>query len=88
MRAKKDVILREIAGEHILVPVGGNAADFMGIMTLNDSGMFLWELLLRQDCTEEMLVQALLDEYEVERPTAAADVRALLEMLQNVRLLE
>ena len=88
MRAKKDVILREIAGEHILVPVGANAADFMGIMSLNDSGVFLWSLLLTQDCTEETLVRALLEEYEVERPEAAADVRAFLDMLQNARLLE
>ena len=35
MRVSQELILREIAGEHILVPVGEAALRFQGMITLN-----------------------------------------------------
>ena len=42
--------MREIAGEYILIPVGAAALEFQGIMTLNESGLFLWRML-QEECT-------------------------------------
>ncbi len=80
--------MREIAGEYILIPVGAAAVEFQGIMTLNESGLFLWRML-QEECTEEKLVLALTEEYEVDIPTAQADVKKfLLQLEQNNALLK
>ncbi|MCI7182330.1 MAG: PqqD family protein [Schaedlerella sp.] len=82
MKANKDMMMREIAGEYILIPVGAAALEFQGIMTLNESGLFLWRML-QEECTEEKLVLALTEEYEVDIPTAQADVKKFLFQLQQ-----
>lgn len=88
MKANKDMMMREIAGEYILVPVGEAAMEFQGIMTLNGSGLFLWRML-QEECTEEKLILALTEEYEVDIPTAQADVKKFLFQLeQNKALLK
>ena len=87
MRVSQELILREIAGEHILVPVGEAALRFQGMITLNESGLLLWQKL-QSGCTGEDLVEALLAEYQVERRQAQADVAAFLEKLSQVELLE
>lgn len=86
MKVSKEMMLREIAGEHILIPVGEAAKKFSGLISLNESGRMLWERL-QEDCSEEDLVTALLDEYEVDRETAAADVKAFLAKMQEADLL-
>ena len=87
MRASKDMLLREIAGEHILVPVGEAAARFQGMITLNGSGLLLWERL-GHECTEEDLATALMDEYEVDLETAREDVRKFLAKMEQAGILE
>ena len=80
------MILREIAGEHLLIPVGHTALRVKGMITLSESGLLLWDRL-QSDCTEEDLIGTLLSEYEVDRATAAADVKAFLKQMDDVGLL-
>lgn len=82
MRVVTDMILRDIAGECVLIPTGETARRLNGIVSLTDSGKLLWQLL-QQDRTEEELTAALLAEYEVDPETAAADVAAFLEKLRR-----
>lgn len=86
MKAIQDVILREIAGEHLLIPVGQAALQIHGMINLSESGLLLWNKLQR-DCTEQELVDVILAEYDVDRETAAADVRAFVANMMEVGLL-
>lgn len=86
MRANEHMILREIAGEHILLPVGEQMNSFRGIMSLNGSGLLLWQKL-QQDCTEAELVAAMLETYDVDPETAAKDVEAFLLQLKQADIL-
>lgn len=79
-------MLREIAGESILIPVNEAAQSFQGIMSLNESGRFLWNRL-QQECTEESLVTALLDEYDTTPGQAANDVSVFLDQLRAQHIL-
>ena len=87
MRVSKDLILREVAGEYILIPVGKAALEIHGMINLSESAVLLWKKL-QEDCTEEELVQALLVEYDIDRETAAADVRELIEQMQKIGVIE
>lgn len=86
MKVNDQMLLREIAGEYVLIPVGERNNTFCGIMSLNDSGLLLWRKL-QQDCTEKDLVAAVLEEYDVDPQTAEQDVREFLMQLEQAEVL-
>ncbi len=86
MKLKNGFILRQVGGHSIVVPVGAQTVDFDCMITLNDTGRFLWQQL-QSECTEEMLTAALLAEYDVEPTVAAADVAGFIEKLRQAELL-
>lgn len=86
MKVRSDLMLREIAGENILVPVGEAAAAFQGIISLNGSGLLLWRRL-QAGAAESELVDALLAEYDASPETARQDVTAFVEQLRQHGLL-
>jgi hypothetical protein len=75
-------VVREIAGETIAIPAGPAARELSGLLALNGSGTFLFNLLQTEQ-SEQSLVQAMLDSYEIDRPTAQADVAEFLEVLRS-----
>lgn len=86
MKIKDGFILKSIAGTNIVVPTGNNTVSFGSVITLNESGVFLWERL-SNDVTEEDLVTALLSEYSVDKATAKRDVKEFIEKLSKAELL-
>lgn len=81
-------VVRQIAGETIAIPSGPAAQTLSGLLALNGSGKLLFELL-QSPQTEQTLIQAVLDTYEIDADTARADVADFLEILrQNGVLLE
>ena len=77
-------LLRDVAGSQVVIPVGTAAEQFPGMLTLNESGCFLWEMLATEQ-TEQTLVVALLNRYEVSEAQAAADVQKFLEPLLKIK---
>ena len=78
MKIRKELIRREIAGDVILVPVGGTVLENNGLFALNELGAFLWDRLESAE-DEESLVQAVLSEYEVDEDTARTDTAEILD---------
>ena len=87
MKIKKEYVLRQVADTWVVLPLGDAAVDFSGMLTLNGSGAMLWRVL-EQGASREELVAALLDEYEVSRQQAMADVDAFLNKLLQAGCLE
>lgn len=87
MKIKQEFILREIAGESILVPVGDTALTFNGLITLNEVGLFLWENL-QEEITREALLEKVLEEYDVDSQTALQDIDEFLEQLSHAGIIE
>ncbi len=77
-QAKAGFVKRSVAGETLLVPTGSVTREFSGMILLNETGDFLWEQLQRPQ-TQDALVQALLDEFEVGESTAVTDVRKFID---------
>ena len=83
MKVKNNFTLRNIAGTTAVLPLGENTVDFTGMLTLNETGVLLWNMLTR-GCTKEDLINALLEEYDVSDDVALADVEAFLLKLSDV----
>ena len=87
MKIKDGFAKRSIAGSEIVVPVGNKAKEFNGMITLNDSGSFLWNCFMK-DISIDEAVKMLTDEYDVDEPTARKDVEAFAKMLNDNGLTE
>lgn len=85
MKLKDGFILRAVAGETVVLPTGG-VTDFDMMITLNDTGRFLWERLA-VGAEESELVSALLAEYDVTEELAAQSVSAFVARLKELDFL-
>ena len=86
MKVKLDFVLRDIAGDLILVPAGKAALDLNGMLTLNEVGAEIWHML-PEARDEEDLIHKLLEVYEVEEEVLRKDVREFLEALEKLGII-
>ena len=81
MKIKDGFILKEVAGENVVIPTGSNLVDFNAMMTLNETGVFLWQRL-EQDTTIDKLVDAVCAEYDIDRDIATQDIKEFVQSLE------
>lgn len=86
MKIKKGFAKRNIAGESIVVPLGSKN-QFNGMITLNETGSFLWDCLAK-DTSEQQIAQKVVDEYDIDLETALGDVNKFVTMLRENNLLD
>lgn len=83
MKIVKEFILREIAGESILVPTGATTQEFNGMITLTDTAKCIWENIEKVDSLKEM-VDIIIETYEVDEGTAMKDTMLFInELVRN-----
>lgn len=87
MKRNSDFLLREVADTLVIVPVGKAAAQFSGMITLNATSAFLWELLETEQ-TAQSLAEALTNRYAVEEETAQKDVEDFIKKLSAIGAVE
>lgn len=86
MKLKHGFIMREIAGEIIVVP-SGDELNLNMMITLNGTGKFLWQHLEKGVEMDE-LVQEMLKEYDVDEQTARAGAERFVNKLKERGFLE
>lgn len=80
MRVEKEFVLREIAGDYIIIPTGKTVLEFNGLVTVNEVGVSLWKML-QEEVTFEELVKGILEEYDVDEAVAREDIREFLDKI-------
>lgn len=81
MKLDKNFVLRRVVDNAVLVPFGQKMIDFNGMISLNKVGAFLAEKL-QEETTLDALVAAVVEKYDVDAETAAADVSRFLDELR------
>ena len=87
MKVNSDFVMRNIAGENILVPTGEAAEKFNGMITMNEVAAFMWQNIDEVE-TKEDLVKMVLDEFEVDEETATRDVENFINELSSINMIE
>ncbi len=87
MKIKNGFVLREVAEHWFVLPVGEASVSFDGMLSLNESGVLLWKKM-EAGGDREAMIDALLEEYDVERARAIDDVDAFIECLMKAGCLE
>ena len=81
MKLKDGFLLREVSDQVVVLPVGEDL-DLNMVITLDETGRFLWECL-QEETDEAGLVSALLKEYDVDEATAISAVRNFVNKLND-----
>lgn len=88
MRLKKDLVLRKVAGEYIVVPIG-RLSKFSPMMQITSSTAWLWDVMKEGEFTEDSLVEAVLGHFSgVDEVRARDDVHKFLELLDGNYMLD
>ncbi|MCD7818458.1 MAG: PqqD family protein [Lachnospiraceae bacterium] len=77
-QADPNFVLREIAGEAILVPTGTAAQRLNGMITLTETGTFLWKQMKTPKTIAE-LCEAVLEVYDMTEPEVSESVTEFVE---------
>lgn len=87
MKIKEGFVLRNVVDEFIVMPTGDNIAKFEGAVVLNEVSAFIFKQL-ENPVSRDDLLTAMLNEYDVDEATAAADLDTLLEKFAEMGVLE
>lgn len=86
MKLKQEFVLRDIAGDSVLIPVTSRNDEFQGIITLNETGVFIWKRI-EEGKEREEIVADLLAEYNVEEEHAVRSVDNFCNHLNELGIL-
>ncbi|MDD6658978.1 MAG: PqqD family protein [Eubacteriales bacterium] len=87
MKLKNGIVTNSIDGESFAIATGEAAKKFNGLIKNNATAAFIFELL-KEEQSEESIVKAMTDKYDVDENTARADVNELLNLLKSKNLIE
>ena len=87
MKIKEGFLLKEVAGNNIIVPIGDNLVDFSAMITVNETGAFLWKMLEKGAEIDE-LVTSLTGEFDVSEEIAKEDITDFINVLKDKGILE
>lgn len=87
MKLKYDFVIEEVAGQKIAMVVGDDA-DKSGFMQLNDTGVYILNLL-KEDVTAEYIIANIQKDFDVDNINEVAEwVNAFIKALQEADVLE
>lgn len=89
MRLKDQLILREVAGQYVIVPTGKRVQEIPNIVYISASAAYLWEYMKNHSFTREKLVDLILEKYTgVTKDEALEDIEEFMSVLQRNNILE
>lgn len=86
-KIKDGFATRQIAGTWVAVPTGSRAAETGVVVTLSDTAVFLWKLLVEGIQLDDIILK-ITEEYALDKQTAKNDLDKFLENLKANNLLE
>jgi len=86
VKIKDSFVLRNIAGINTVISADP-ASGFDGMITLNETGVFMWNIL-KNGATVDELIDAVVSEYEIDKETATTDSNEFISKLQSINVFE
>ena len=87
MKIKKGYIIKEVADSYIVVPVNDMVNENNIIISFNQTGAFIWELL-QNDISYEDALAKIIDHYDVDYDTAKRDFDMFIKKSRDIDILE
>lgn len=89
MRLKDGLILREVAGQYVVVPIGNRVSEITKIIYMTASGALLWQFMENKEFEINDLIEILQVSFpNIGAEQLAKDVHSFIDMLSKNRLLD
>ncbi len=86
MKRSDEFVLRNVADEYMLIPIGEMSAKHNGIISLNPVSLLLWEKL-SGDVSKEDLIEAVLEKFDAPREVISVDIDQFLDQLRQMDMI-
>jgi len=87
LKKRDNIVSRKVAGDSLLIPIRGRLADMQRIFAVDSVGEFVWDHIDGRNTLAQIL-DAVAEEFEVDRATAHEDLLAFIKSLRRTELLE
>lgn len=82
MKVKQGFVMRDVAGQTVIIATGEASRTFQGMIRVNDTGKVVWSGL-NDGLTLDRIVDNVTAEFDVDRATATADVEKFIEKMRD-----
>lgn len=86
MKIREGFVVREIKDAIVAVPTGDIVREFGGIINLNQTGKFMWEVL-EEDRTVEEVAERLVEKYHVDKERAMRSAEKFIQQLREANVI-
>lgn len=86
MRIKEGFVLREVAGQAVVIATGEASKNFHGMIKLNTTGKVIWEGLAA-NLSDEEIAQNLVNSFDVSLEEARVDTQAFVDQVREAGFL-
>mgnify|MGYP004627157959 FL=1 len=87
MKIKDGFVLRDVAGQAVVIAVGEASKSFHGMINLNSTGRVIWQGVA-DGLAEAEIADRLTKEFEVDLDTAKSDVHSMISKMQEAGVME
>ena len=88
MKYNNEFSICEVAGQKFLVPTGSKVMDVNKMMDLNSTALFILESLKERELSSEELLNMILDEFEIDKETAEADLKEFIDKATSIGVIQ
>ncbi len=87
MKLKEGIVLGNVDGENFAIATGKAMKNFNGVIHNNKTAAYIFELLQTEQ-TEDSIVEAMLEKYDVDEATVREDVRRIINIIKDAGVLD
>lgn len=89
MKLKDDLVLRKVADQYVIVPVGKRVQEVTSIVYISSSAAYLWDFMKDNEFEKKDLIKRILEHYiGVTEEKASADIERFLIILSDNNILD
>ncbi len=89
MKLKDGLILREVAGQYVIVPTGKRVQEVTGVLYMTKPAAYLWDYMQNHEFEKEDLIRLTLERYaDATREQVSEDLDKFLKGLAEKGILE
>ena len=87
VKIKEGFVMRQVAGQAIVIAIGKASEKFHGMINLNESGSCVWKGI-EEGLDVEKIADRIVQEFEVDYWTALKDTQEMMDKMKEQGILE
>lgn len=88
MKIKADYQLQNISGQWVVIHNGISTGTVINSIVLNESTVFLWNLLKEKELTKTEMLEALINEFDISTVLALGNIDVFVRTLRENGIIE